>query len=422
MVDVHTKLLREYSEKLQRWLLILDEIKSSCESALRRVAKQNETLNSKLDSVISRKRQLYEIAVNELNSFRLQFCDMMISNEQISEIINNLQKAVDVRECALNNVLNTKSKAETQYNNFQVEYNRIYARITHLTETIIDFVKKSDISINDYLKLIENSEKELNNINNIYLKVTNSNGIMYTSITSTSDTRQVQFANVALSFYKKNTDAPIGYYLDDIKHKEIQGLSITSQSWHSQGDCLVFNFPEETGKTLDSNQGKLETFLGTCGCVSCVNILKLAKMDISEEELVTYAATHCDSNGNSLCTYGNSDYAANGGTTSIDRKNILEAYGVKSELVPPSIENIIHAVSQGKGVIASVHADYLYSGRIRTDDRHAIVITSVKYKNGKPFSIITCDSNNRPCEEYSIDVFQNALTDNLLNVTSKIIR
>ena len=111
-----------------------------------------------------------------------------------------------------------------------------------------------------------------------------------------------------------------------------------------------------------------------------------------------------------------------GGTTSLDRKNILEAYGVKSDLVPASIDNIFRAVGQGKGVIASVHADYLYDGKISADDRHAIIITSVKYKNGKPYSIITCDSNNRPCEEYYVSAFQVALTDNPLNVTTKIIR
>lgn len=32
------------------------------------------------------------------------------------------------------------------------------------------------------------------------------------------------------------------------------------------------------------------------------------------------------------------------------------------------------------------------------DGRHAII--SVKYKDGKPYSVITCDSNNRHCEEY----------------------
>lgn len=422
MVNVNAKLLREYSENLQRWLPVLDEIKNSCESTLKRVVKQNELLNSKLNSIISRKRELYETAVSELNSFRQLSCDMMIWDEETSKISNDLQKTVNMRERDLDNAIRTKSKAETLYNNFQEEYNRDYRRITHLTETIIDFTKKSDVGINDYLQLIGCSEKEINNINNVIFKTTNSNGIMCTSVTPTSDISQAQFVNVALSFYKQHTDTPIGYYLTDIKHEEIQGLLTTGQSWNSQGDCLVFNSPEETGKTLDSNQGKLETFLGTCGCVSCVNVLRLAKIDVSEEELVTYAATHCDLNGDSLCTYGNADYTANGGTTPMDRKNILEAYGVKSELVLPSIENIISAVSQGKGVIASVHADYLYSGRIRTDDRHAIVITSVKYKNGEPFSIITCDSNNKPCEEYSISVFQNALTGNFLNVTSKIIR
>ena len=336
--------------------------------------------------------------------------------------VNALQESVNERKQDLDNAISTKTSIERLYANFESNYKHNLKQILTFKETIIDLIKRSHSSINEYVDAIEKSEKEIKSINNAVIKTSSLNGITCRSLTAQSSVNQADFINNALSIYMQNSDKPLGYYLDDIRHEEISGFSVTNQEWHSQGDYSVFNTPEETGKSLDSCQGKLDGFWGTCGCVSCVNILKLAGIDISEEELVTYAATHSNMSGESLCTYGHTDYAANGGTTSLDRKNILEAYGVKSDLVPASIDNIFRAVGQGKGVIASVHADYLYDGKISADDRHAIIITSVKYKNGKPYSIITCDSNNRPCEEYYVSAFQVALTDNPLNVTTKIIR
>ena len=421
-IDVNAEALKDYSDKLQKWICIFDEIERNYEASLKRVRSQNIILTRKIDSIIPEKREHYISALNDLNRFLSNMQNTDRNDTVFLRTVNVMQKSVNERKRDLDHAISTKTKIEKLYADFETNYKRNLKQILTFKETIIDLIKKSHFSINEYVDAIEKSEKEIKTINNIIVKTSRLNGITCRSLTAQSSISQVDFINNALSVYKHNNDKPLGYYLDDIRHEEISGFPATNQEWHSQGDYSVFNTPEETGKVLDSCQGKLDGFWGTCGCMSCVNILKLAGIDISEEELVTYAATHSNMSGESLCTYGHADYAANGGTTSLDRKNILEAYGVKSELVPASIDNIFRAVGQGKGVIASVHADYLYEGKISADDRHAIIITSVKYKNGKPYSIITCDSNNRPCEEYYVSTFQTALTDNPLNVTTKIIR
>lgn len=61
----------------------------------------------------------------------------------------------------------------------------------------------------------------------------------------------------------------------------------TNETWHKDNDGMdVYNTPAETGKKLDTNQGKVQGYQGTCGIVSCVNILRLAGLsDISEEQV-----------------------------------------------------------------------------------------------------------------------------------------
>lgn len=211
-------------------------------------------------------------------------------------------------------------------------------------------------------------------------------------------------------------------YKNAIQHSMVVGLEVTEQSWHSFGDFSTFNTPEETGNRLDFNQGKLNGYLGTCGCVSCVNVLKLSGVSISEEQLVSFAATHTSEAGDLLCYYDVNDPYASGGTSAYSRKDILAAYGVSSSLVKPTVKNIFESVSAGKGVIASVHSDLLYYGRVTDSDYHAVTVTSVKTKAGVPYSVIVCDSNGMPAKEYSVSLFEKALTGKPLNVTDKIIR
>ena len=208
------------------------------------------------------------------------------------------------------------------------------------------------------------------------------------------------------------------------EHSAIPGLAQTNQQWHQyEGGVSIFNTPEETGKGLDFSQGKKSGYASTCGCVSCVNVLRLAGVDITEETVVEYASTHTGTYGTPLCETGNFDPFANGGTTHNDRKEILAAYGVESELVPATKDDLVKSVCAGKGVIASVRSDYLYYKKISALDLHAVTVTSIGMKNGKPYSVFVCDSNGLSCVEYPIDHFIDSLTPNRpLNVTTNPIR
>ncbi len=421
IVNVNSKALREYLQSLHKWLMVFDEVNDCYNDIYKRVKVERDKVNSKNDSIILKKNQCYMDSLRRQSEFHSSIKGFHY-DDNIIRTLNSLQNNVNICKRDLEESENTKSNINRLFFDFEELYRKNESTIHMLETQIDDLVKKSVLNLGEFADITDISNENVNNIGYVITGTSQVNGIVCRNLTAAVNASQSEFITSAISQCLTKGYRPSKCYKDDIRHAEIDGLDITCQTWQTQGEYSVFNTPEKTGEKLDSNQGKLNTFLGTCGCVSCVNVLKLAGIDISEEELVTYAATHENENGESLCSYGSSDYAANGGTTVMDRKNILEAYGVKSKFVFPSIENIFKEVSQGKGVIASVHASFLYDGKISDDDRHAVTITSVKYKNNKPYSVIVCDSNNRPSAEYVVDVFKTALTGNFLNVTEKIIR
>lgn len=216
--------------------------------------------------------------------------------------------------------------------------------------------------------------------------------------------------------------------------KQPRSLSFTGQSWTESSDgTLIYNAPTETGKKLDFHQGKAEItdpksgitqkYWGTCGLVSCENIIRLAGLPVSEETMVLHAVN------NSLCT-SNTFPESNGGTCAESRKKLLEYYGIPSHTEQQSVQTIADAVSSGHGVIASVHAGMLYYNRrvCGLNDLHAITVTSVKKdKQGNILGFYVCDSNefNRGgtgSEFYSTATFEAALSMKKCNITDTIIR
>lgn len=174
---------------------------------------------------------------------------------------------------------------------------------------------------------------------------------------------------------------------------------------------------KKTGKTLDSKQGKVPGFLGTCGLCSCVNVLRLAGCNISEYQMVDYAAK------NDLCIKENSDSRDNGGTSGYDRECLLKAFGVESESHPADVYTLSYYVSQGHGAIISVYAGKLYNGYSDGSDSHAITVTSVKIdSNGKTIGFYVCDSNGYPDKYYTVEQIKDAFTGRAMNITKSIIR
>ena len=108
---------------------------------------------------------------------------------------------------------------------------------------------------------------------------------------------------------------------------QVRKLAQTQQQWHpcNNGTSRVFNTPIQTGTILDAQQGKDPNHLGTCGIVSCVNVLRLAgRVGTTEPEVLSYAISH------QLCITNNTQPAASGGTFPDNRKQILEQFGLKS--------------------------------------------------------------------------------------------
>ena len=202
-------------------------------------------------------------------------------------------------------------------------------------------------------------------------------------------------------------------------------LNATNQTWTTGPDgSMVFNTPVETGGKLDSCQGKVSGFLGTCGLVSCVNVLRLAGYPATESEVVGYASTTSAGFGRGkLCTT-NSFPEDNGGTSAKTRQQILQHFGIKSELREASVENIADAVSDGRGVIISVYAGMLYNGWSNHRDLHAITVTSVKKdRSGNVLGFYVCDSGTGGVDNskfYTTFQVENALSGRPMNVTSII--
>ncbi len=184
----------------------------------------------------------------------------------------------------------------------------------------------------------------------------------------------------------------------------------------------MFDSPEETGLKLDSHQGKTDRFQGTCGIVSCENVLRLAGVDITEEEVVKYASRRHGLKHARLCTVG-LNALSNGGTTASDRKKILAHYGMNSFCLKPSIEEMARCVEEGRGVIISVFAGELYYGQSIVHDSHAVTVTATKRSpDGKLEGFYLCDSNDRPATFYHTAVIEKALTGHDMNVTESVIR
>lgn len=215
-------------------------------------------------------------------------------------------------------------------------------------------------------------------------------------------------------------------------------FACTQQYWHQETrHTKIFNRPRETGQLLNCNQGVprsaggegVEDFLGTCGLVSCENILRMAGVQITEEEIVTYARA------NNWCTKNNIS-TKNGGTSPWDRQAILSHYGIDSRVESfTDVEQIATYVAEGRGVIVSTEAYTLWNGdkpRFKAPTvpgRHAVTVTSVERDTvtDEIVAFYICDSgskNSDSARRVSVKLFSRALqaVGGSINVTNTIIR
>ncbi len=166
-------------------------------------------------------------------------------------------------------------------------------------------------------------------------------------------------------------------------------------------------------------------FGGTCGIVSCVNVFRMAGINMTEEQFVRYASSARGTGGQRrLCCTG-STYAHNGGTSYRDRQELMNAFGLDSFVEKCSCERIAAQVESGRGVIISVDADKLYGKQGRHFKRclHAVTVTSTRRSaDGRLLGFFLCDSNGRPSGYYDAGELSEILSGQPMNVTSAIIR
>jgi hypothetical protein len=115
---------------------------------------------------------------------------------------------------------------------------------------------------------------------------------------------------------------------------------------------------------------------GTCGLCSCENVLKSFGLDVTETDIVTFAAQR------GLCGTDDPDPRQNGGTTAEWQSEILTRHGIPaSASYGGSLEDLAGNIEQGKGVIAEVDAGVLWDQPSYSNwsgqPNHAITVTGV---------------------------------------------
>lgn len=237
---------------------------------------------------------------------------------------------------------------------------------------------------------------------------------------------------------------PVGSLVPD--RKTPRDLPCTQYGFTVDPDgSSTYDSPMEMDRYLYKSQGAAYTnFQGTCGLCSIVNVMRLAGVNLSEKDVIDYAAKTAESDemtaggvpwANRLCVIDPFRSGASGGTNPRKRKKILEHFGISSGIFPvkmdggtasdETIREIADYVAHGRGVILSVHASVLEPQIYASDlnhDFHAVTVTSVgKNRQGDISGFYICDSN-RGTSFYPADVVRSALTGADMNVTYSYIR
>lgn len=199
----------------------------------------------------------------------------------------------------------------------------------------------------------------------------------------------------------------------------------------------VYDSPMEMNDYLYKKQGSARMmFQGTCGLCSCANVLRLAGVNVTEEQMIAFASNSTAPNSiEKLCETGHINPSRNGGTNPEGRRCILEHFGIDSGLFDVELDkmgggtqntmsSIADMVSAGKGVILSVHADMLWhDAPYGINDYHAVTVTSVKKDSfGNVLGYYICDSALGGTSFYTTEKLRRSLTGARMNVTHQIIR
>lgn len=164
------------------------------------------------------------------------------------------------------------------------------------------------------------------------------------------------------------------------------------------GEVLVGGDPFGIGARLDDEQGdNFYNFRGDCGLVSVLNILTMTGIETNEDEVVGRAIIM------GLCDYSPmNDPECNGGTTVLNRKAMLETYGIATSILDGhspggSPEILAQLATAGYGVNISVNGGYVWDDPAAIGDgsaNHSVVVTGGAWDRdtGEFKGLFVCDS------------------------------
>lgn len=146
-------------------------------------------------------------------------------------------------------------------------------------------------------------------------------------------------------------------------------------------EAIVFGDPEGC-KEFNHKQGDNDLgYRGTCGLVSCEDILNQFGKNVTENEIVHHARD------NDLCTNNRFlEWLAPelcGGTTPENQAHVLKDYGVPARVKDgASIDDLARFVEDGRGVIIEINAETVWEVNEQDDDsdgraNHAVVVTGL---------------------------------------------
>lgn len=215
----------------------------------------------------------------------------------------------------------------------------------------------------------------------------------------------------------------------DVKFEGKAACRLTDKMFHNhqntanmagllQKPVVVGRVDSATKACIDAAKGRSsgskQQSYQNCGVESTRQMINSAKgANISENKLLGWALKSGDAE--KLAKIADS-----GGTSPEGRKHILKGHGVSSSLKPQSLAGMDKAVSQGRGVIASVDVNKLW-GPPNTGG-HAVVVTGVvKDENGKIKEVIINDTGTGECgKHYDAEHFEKALRPGRdMNVTKR---
>lgn len=173
--------------------------------------------------------------------------------------------------------------------------------------------------------------------------------------------------------------------------KEHASLEPVPMPLYGYTEKLVGGNPFEVGKKLDAVQGDNRYDIqGDGGLVSVCNLLRMAGMDVNENQIIRQAMKK------NLCD------GEDGSTTGLSRMKLLESYGISSTLYDAqspfgSVDNIAKYVEAGHGVLISVNSGYAWDKAeyvMNGTSNHCLVVTGTVREpiTGLLEGLIVCDS------------------------------